>query len=134
MPYRFIDHPADIGIHIVSKDRRGLFEEAAYAIIDILGAKCPDKDLQNQNITVEGLDLADTMVRWLQELLYHIEVKDLRVFSIKIDRIQETGLNAWVTGNHSSTGLEKEIKAVTYHNLEILEVDNHFETTIIFDT
>ncbi|MBN2298238.1 MAG: archease [Deltaproteobacteria bacterium] len=134
MTYRFIDHTADIGIHIVTVDVKGLFEEAAYALIDILGAKCPDKGLKHQDITIEGLDLADTLVRWLQELLYLIEVKDLRVFSLKVVRIHETGLEAEVAGIYAPTGLKKEIKAVTYHNLDIQEVDNHVQATIIFDT
>jgi len=134
LAYHFIDHTADIGIHVISKDVRGLFEEAARALIDIMGAKCPDKDLKHQTIIIEGIDRIDTLVRWLQEILYLIEVKNLRVFSLRVALIHETGMEAVVSGIYSPTKLKEEIKAVTYHNLEIQEVDNHVETTIIFDT
>lgn len=134
MTYRYIDHTADIGIHVVSENERGLFEEAARALIDILGASCPDKDLEHLKVAVEGLDRTDTLVRWLQELLYLIEVKDLRVFSLRVSTLQETSLEAELEGIHSPSRLRMEIKAVTYHNLEIAEVDNRVQATIIFDT
>ena len=134
MTYRYIDHTADIGIHVESEDERGLFEEAARALIAVLGAVCPDKDLQHLEVTIEGLDRTDTLVRWLQELLYLIEVKDLRVFSIRVARIHEKGLEAEVKGIYSPSRLKSEIKAVTYHNLEIQEVDNRVQATIIVDT
>ncbi|HOO45951.1 MAG TPA: archease [Deltaproteobacteria bacterium] len=134
MTYRYIDHTADIGIHVVSENERGLFEEAARALIDILGAACPDKDLEHLRVAVEGLDRTDTLVRWLQELLYLIEVKDLRIFSLRVSTLQETFLEAEIEGIHSPSRLRMEIKAVTYHNLEIAEVDNRVQATIIFDT
>ncbi len=103
-------------------------------MIDILGASCPDKDLEHLKVAVEGLDRTDTLVRWLQELLYLIEVKDLRVFSLRVSTLQETSLEAELEGIHSPSRLRMEIKAVTYHNLEIAEVDNRVQATIIFDT
>ncbi len=37
MPYTLIDHTADIGIRVSAPSMEGLFEEAAYALADILG-------------------------------------------------------------------------------------------------
>lgn len=133
MSYRYIDHTADIGIHIVSRDERCLFEEAAQALIDMMGAWCGEGS-RSERISVEGIDMADVLVRWLQELLYRIEVENLRIAHVKVEEVGPKGLTAHVTGVHTPSRLHGEIKAVTYHNLEILDVDNHVETTIIFDT
>ncbi len=133
MTYRFIDHTADIGIRVASADIRGLFEEAARALVEIMGARSSGGSRQ-ERISVHGLDQVDILVRWLQELLYLIEVRDLRITQVEIVEIGETDLEALVTGTVSPTPLKAEIKAVTYHNLEIQEVDNNLEATIIFDT
>nr|HPR52440.1 archease [Deltaproteobacteria bacterium] len=133
MTYHFIDHTADIGIRIVSEDIKSLFEEAALALADIMGARIPQGG-KSERITAEGLDQVDVLVRWLQEILYRIEVEDLRISQVEILELNPNGLTALVAGTNSPTELLEEIKAVTYHNLEIREVDNHVETTIIFDT
>lgn len=133
MKYHFIDHTADIGIRIVSDDVKSLFEDAALALVDIMGAGSAQGG-KSERITVEGLDQVDVLVRWLQEILYRIEVEDLRISHLEILELNPNGLTAIVAGTNSPTELLEEIKAVTYHNLEIREVDNHVETTIIFDT
>jgi SHS2 domain-containing protein len=133
MTYHFIDHTADIGIRVVSGDARGLFEEAALALVDIMGARSTG-GRKHVRISVEGLDQTDLLVRWLQEILYRVEVEDLRISHVEVLEVHPKGLTALVAGTNTPTELLAEIKAVTYHNLEILEVDNHVETTIIFDT
>lgn len=133
MTYHFIDHTADIGIRVVSGDVKGLFEEAAQALIDIMGAGCHE-DSHKEKISVRGIDRVDVLVRWLQELLYRIEVEDLRIAALTVLEVNDNGMEALVAGTTTPAKLHEEIKAVTYHNLEILEVDNHVETTIIFDT
>lgn len=133
MAYRFIDHTADIGIRVVSKDLKTLFADAAHALIDIMGAWCAQGS-ESENISVEGIDREDILVRWLQELLYLIEVKDLRISHVDVVRIGLKDMTGVITGSYTSKVLKQEIKAVTYHNLEIAEVDNHVEATIIFDT
>jgi len=132
MTYHFIDHTADIGIRIVSGDVRGLFEEAARALIDIMGARS-NEGRNHIRISIEGLDQSDVLVRWLQEILYRVEVEDLRISHVEVLDVNPQGLTALVAGTNDPTELLEEIKAVTYHNLEIVEVDNHVETTIIFD-
>ena len=132
MTYHFIDHTADIGIRIVSGDVRGLFEEAARALVDIMGARS-NEGPNHIRISIEGLDQSDVLVRWLQEILYRVEVEDLRISHVEVLEVNPQGLTALVAGTNDPTELLEEIKAVTYHNLEIVEVDNHVETTIIFD-
>jgi len=133
MSYTLIDHTADIGIYLRSKDRVGLFEDAALALVEIMDVRSAE-DLIRSEVRVEGIDLVDTLVRWLQELLYLIEVRDLRVSSIKVLRVGDTFVDAMVAGEETQTPYAVEIKAVTYHNLVIQELDNCLEATIIFDT
>ncbi|MCD6569970.1 MAG: archease [Deltaproteobacteria bacterium] len=134
MGYQYIDHTADLGIKVTSPDIKGLFEEAALAVVKIMGGAAKHKKI-SLSVTVDGLDRVDTLVRWLQEIIYLIAVKDIRIADLEITYIDDTRLEALVKGIYSHSGLSTEIKAVTYHNLEIKKRhDNLYEVAIIFDT
>jgi SHS2 domain-containing protein len=72
-------------------------------------------------------------VRWLQEILYLIEVKGFRLRAATIQRLTETLAIGAIQGAYTTEPLTTEIKAVTYHNLDITSIDNVFAATIILD-
>ena len=133
MPYTLIDHTADIGMRVSAPTVTSLFEEAAYALVDIMRART-GKDDVHLRIETQGIDRVDLLVRWLQEVLYLVEVKGFRIKELHVQKLLDTEIQAAAKGAYSGRLLEKEIKAVTYHNLQIQEVDNAFVTTIILDT
>ena len=132
MPYTLIDHTADIGIKVSAPTIEGLFEEAAYALADTLGGRSAEGEVE---IMVEsrGVDRVDLLVRWLQEILYIIEVKNFRLKSVSIRKLLETEVRGTVHGVYSEGPLITEIKAATYHNLDITYIDDAFTATIILD-
>jgi SHS2 domain-containing protein len=132
MPYILIDHTADIGIKVSSPTIESLYKEAARALVDLMGAGTVESN-EEIMITAEGLDREDLLVRWLQEVLFLVEVKGYRLKDISIQRLTDTEMQAELRGAYSGEPLESEIKAVTYHNLQIREIDNAFEVSIIFD-
>lgn len=132
MPYTLIDHTADMGIRVSAPSLEGLFEEAAYALADIMGARCGE-GLQEVVVDSQGIDRVDLLVRWLQEILYLIEVKGFRLRAVTIQRLTETLAIGVMQGAYTADPLTTEIKAVTYHNLDITSIDNVFMATIILD-
>jgi protein archease len=132
MPYALIDHTADIGIRVSAERVEALFEEAACAIADILGGRSTVGD-EKISIELQGIDRVDLLVRWLQEILFHIEVRGLRLMSAAIHKLDDTKVLGVVHGAYTDTPLSTEIKAVTYHNLDIICIDNVYVTTIILD-
>ncbi len=132
MSYEHIDHTADLGIRVRAGDLKALFLDAGNALVDLLGASSAD-DSSVTDIAVEGIDDADLLVRWLQELLFLLDTRSFRVSSIRIREMAGTSLRAELAGSWSASPLSHEIKAVTYHGLDIRHIDNSFEATIIFD-
>ena len=132
MTYRFIDHTADIGIHVVSGDVQGLFEDAAQALVDIMGAGCKESS-HKEEISVKGIDRIDVLVRWLQEILYLMEVRGWRLRDAHVEELGETEVKGVLQGACVQEPLTAEIKAVTYHNLKIVHTGDVFEVTIILD-
>jgi SHS2 domain-containing protein len=132
MGYELINHTADLGIRVRSSGLAALFADAAGALVDLLGADSREETAVEE-IEVEGLDTADLLVRWLQEILFLADTRGFRVSSMKIMEMEGTRLRAELAGSYGGSTLSHEIKAVTYHGLDIRHIDNCLEATIIFD-
>ena len=69
---------------------------------------------------------------WLSELAYWAETEQLVFKKFRISEVTATHLQAIVWGGELAA-LEKHIKAVTYHNLEIRKTRKGLEVTVVFD-
>jgi SHS2 domain-containing protein len=132
MGWQAIDHMGDMGIRVTAPDLPSLFREGALALVDITGAGSQEGG-EAREVSVRGLDQVDLLVRWLQEILYLLMVKDLRVRGIEILSLTETDARAQVLGSCLKTPLKREIKAVTYHGLDIIHRGDSYEVSIILD-
>jgi SHS2 domain-containing protein len=71
-------------------------------------------------------------VDWLSELAYWAE-REMRIFhEFKIESVSPTHLRVLMYGTRA-TKLENKIKAVTYHNLEVVQTENGLTATVVFD-
>jgi len=136
MKYRLIDHTADFGIHVFGTDLKDLFTNAAFAMFDqitIVKDLQPEKGLK---IHVTGSDWPDLMVNWLRELLYLWTGKELLVKHIDIQTLSEYNLTATLridSYNSDHHEITNDIKAVTYHQIQVNQVAKGWESRIIFD-
>ncbi len=133
---RLIDHTADFGIHVFGADAEELFKNAGVALFDVLTDLDSVKEHHNHLITCQGIDWPDLMVNWLRELLYYWTVKELLLKNAKIvaisktDLISEVELEPYRPDLHA---LNRDIKAVTYHQIMVREKATGWEAKIIFD-
>jgi len=135
--YESIDHTADTGIHVFGHNPRDLFQNAAMALMDQLvepAGLCPG---QEKRLTIEGADWPDLMVNWLREILYLWVGKDVLVQSVQIEFISKKRLTAHLRVDPFSQKrhqIKSEIKAVTYHQIQVVDTGNRWEAKVIFDT
>jgi SHS2 domain-containing protein len=132
MPYTLVDHTADIGIRVTGADMKDLFLEAARALITEIGAETASAE-KTSIIEVKGYDYEDLLVVFLNELLYEIQTGNFRISGLDITDLSETDIRAAVKGASCNNTLTLNIKAVTYHKLEIARHPEGYDTTIIFD-
>ena len=135
--YAFLDHTADLGISVRGKDLKNLFETAAKALMHLMIEGESQAKTSDMNITVSGQDLPDLLVRWLGEILYLFEGEDLVVTSIHIDFLSLFRLDAalkTVPFDPTVHEMLSEIKAVTYHQIQVIEKNPLWEAQVIFDT
>jgi SHS2 domain-containing protein len=89
-----------------------------------------------QGLFVSGSDYADLMVRWLGEILYLFQGEKRLVNAIRIQDIQPYQLTAQIETVAFDPGLHEilyEIKAVTYHQIEVIQKDKQWHARVIFD-
>jgi SHS2 domain-containing protein len=132
--YEFIEHTADVGVKAYGKTLAEAFEHAAKAMFDIITDSSPVNPIGQYDITLEAPDLEQLLVDWLSKLLFLNGAKNL-VFGKFEVTLQGTTLRAHVYGEQYDTKKHKmgeEIKAVTYHMLEVHQKDPLY-VTVLFD-
>ncbi len=134
--YETIDHTADLGIHVTGADVKQLFIRAGFAMFDLIGDAGARQQVKERRTSARGEDWPDLMVAWLRELLYLWAGKALLVKTIHIDAINpfvvaaRVGCVAFIAGRHE---IRHDIKAATYHGIDVRQTATGWESTIIFD-
>lgn len=134
--YELMDHTADFGIHVFGDNAKNLFQNAAMAMMDQLVETVSLLAREERRITIQGNDWPDLMVNWLREILYLCVGEETFAQSIQIESIEEKCLTAhlWIDPFSAERHtLKSEIKAVTYHQVQVFETVNRWEAKIIFD-
>jgi SHS2 domain-containing protein len=134
--YTTIDHTADMGIRVWGADPGQLFVRAGTAMFDLITDIGNLKKEHRYQISITGLDWPDLMVTWLRELLYLWSGKEMLVQHIDIETIEPFFLSANVNCTHFDPfyhGIKHDIKAVTYHQIEVSQTSKGWTSTIIFD-
>jgi len=128
--YREIAHTADWALKVWSPDLPGLFREAAAGMYALMGVRFGGQLPNPQSLELSAHDMESLLVAFLSELLYLVE-DGVGFPGIQV-RLKGMILEASVKGSLIVERV-KEIKAVTFHNLSIQRLKNHYETVIVFD-
>lgn len=134
--YELIDHTADIGVKVRGKSVGELFENAAYAMFDLIADLDRVKKREVLEVEIEGEGMDELLADWLRELLYKFNGERHLLKDFKIEEIDQKSLKARVRGEKldlSRHSLKMEIKAVTYYGLEIKRTSEGWQAQVIFD-
>jgi SHS2 domain-containing protein len=104
---------------------------AASAIFSLEGALDAQSSLTRE-VRVEGMDRVALLVNWLNELLFLQETEHETYQKFEITELSETALTATIHGAPSAPQT-KFIKAVTFHDLYIVQTETRYEATIVVD-
>jgi len=134
--YETFDHTADIGVRVFGETLQEIFVHAAEALFDLLtDLDSIRKDLSRE-VEVSGSDREDLLVRWLGELLYLCEGEGYLFREFSIFHLTPTSLKASARGERFDPArhtFKTEIKAVTYHQVEVSPKDGMWVGKVIFD-
>ncbi len=131
MPFEEIPHTADWSLRAWAKDLPELLVEAARGMYLLAGVKLTTAPRVTRSLAIPMSDPESLLVGFLSELLYIGEEEHLAFDGFLIQQSQGT-LKAEMNGA-PILSLDKIIKAVTYHNLQVVQTSKGVEATIVFD-
>jgi len=136
--YRYLDHMTDAVIEAYGSTLEEAFENAAKALndtmIDLKDIK-PDREVK---IEARGHDLHELLFDWLDKVMLLLVADGIVMseFSVRIKQDGNYSLEGVAKGE--SLNLEKhhykvEIKAVTYHEMEITQEEGRVTVRFLLD-
>ena len=133
MGFEEIEHTADKALLVSGCSWEELLINAAHGMNSLMVRDVSAIGTQTQKqASVEAPDAEGLLVEWLSELAYWAE-KELLVFTrFEFQQATSTIAQATLYGGHVKK-VQKHIKAVTYHNLEIIKTDKGLTATVVFD-
>ena len=136
MPFEELSHTADWSLRVWAADLTHLFVETARGMNALTGVKLAEKPRVRRTYTASAPDAESLLVSFLSELVYFAEQDRLAFdqfdLSLKLEDGQPFRLSATLRGA-PILSLNKAIKAVTYHNLQIQQTARGYEIEIVFD-
>jgi SHS2 domain-containing protein len=129
--FQEIEHTADWALKVWAQDQAELFRQAAIGMNTLSEIRLEPRPRVEQRIKLTAIDIESLLVAFLSELVFFGEQDDLGYdrFDIAIDGLS---LQAHLEGAPIASR-KKEIKAVTYHNLQVVETETGFQVVIVFD-
>jgi len=121
---------------VYGRDLPELFAHAAWAMFDLMSDATTIRPQHTVTLSVSAADLEDLLVRWLGELLYLYDTQRFLCCTFTFTLLEPTHLIATVAGetlDPSRHPIDTEIKAVTYHQIAVEQVGEHWQARVIFD-
>ena len=139
-----LPHTADIKIRVFGTTLKDLFRHAVIGMFQIVRPIAPGCTVKNdrvvckqlpetQEVEVSSIDISALLVDFLSEALYLSDVCDEAYLDATIHALDDQNIRATLHGV-KITGFEVvELKAVTYHDLEVKQVNGIWQADIVFD-
>lgn len=127
-----IEHTADWALRVRGQNLTDLFRNAALGMLSLLDIEPVPGNSESRFFELRAEDTETLLVSWLEELLYPLEVEHAAVVDFQVKVLEKAQLKATIELKKIAS-IKKEIKAVTFNELDIRTVDSGYETIIVFD-
>jgi len=134
--FTYFEHTADVGILVEAPDLNGLFADAARGLFALIVEETtPIRAETEITIELEGNEFDYLLFDWLNELLFKFETEHLLLTDFAVN-VREDGLTATARGEFLDPQrhqLGHEVKAITYHQLEVSRTPAGWRARVIVD-
>ncbi|MFZ5808755.1 MAG: archease [Chloroflexota bacterium] len=129
--YQEIEHTADWALKVWAPTLPELLIQAARGMYALMGVQTAKNPRRQRTFTIPFGDEESALVHFLSEILYYIETDQVAFHHFVIqfipDRIKVTARG------RPLRSIEKLIKAVTYHQLDIQHTAEGYLAQVVFD-
>ena len=140
-----MEHPTDLKIRAFGKTKAELFLNMMIGMFESTGVRLKDgkpavakamagkvKLKRLRKVKIKSADEQSLLVDFLSEALTLSDINNEVYFEVKFKKLAETELEAEIFGQPVQR-FDLEIKAVTYHGLEMKEKNGGWEAEVLFD-
>ena len=126
---------ADLAIEVRGKSFEELLKNILLAFFEICTAKKPEKEKAylTKEITISGRDEQELIVNFVEELIFQKDVDGLVFLKGSFSKIKK-GYKAVLEGGPvEKYGQGVDIKALSYHHLEVERTKTGWRAVLVFD-
>ena len=138
--FEFLEHMADAYVAAYGRDLAEAFENAAAAMFEVMTEIERVKPEVEDYIEVEATDEYALLYNWLEALLVKSEINEMLYSKFEISEITRTNnglkLKARIWGEKFNSKKHQQkvgVKAITYHQMEIIREPNKTTVKFILD-
>jgi SHS2 domain-containing protein len=129
--YQEIDHTADWELEAWGLDLPSMLEQAAQGMAALAGVRLESAPRSKREIEIEAADPESLVVSFLSEILYFWEEESMGFDQYQLS-LQDMHLTALLECLPISS-IDKEIKAVTWHKLQVQFTEGQVKVRVVFD-
>lgn len=132
--FREVEHTADVEVEVWGEDKASLFTAAAKGMYHLSQThkKEGEEKRFSRFFSVRERDLESLLVAFLSELLFYLETEQLLFDRYHLDFVDANHLQVQLEGGRIQDQ-DREIKAVTFHDLDIKRDNSLWKVNIVFD-
>ena len=127
MSYRWVDHTAELELHVEAPSEEDVLQDAMRALAELLDGG-PGRP-QTQRVRLQAPDRGALLVQWLEELVFLADTD--RFVPEEADITLGEVMEATVRGRIGDP--RPLVKAVTYHGLEFEPFGDGWHAKVVLD-
>lgn len=133
--FEIIEHTADVGIRAWGPAVDECLAQATLGLFEIVGIWHPERDGERVSIEVSARDRAALLAEWLNEVLYEYEARDAVATRVAVEEVTDTTASGaiWLADRGEAVAEGTQVKAVTYHRLQLEEVGERWSAQVYVD-
>jgi len=131
--YRWVDHTAEVELHVHAPSEEAVFREALTALHELLLEHMDDApgEPARHEVHASAPDRPALLAEWLSELVYLAEADGFVPERVESLHLSADSVDAAVGGVRASP--PNLVKAVTYHRLAMARTDGSWRATVVLD-
>lgn len=129
--YEEIEHTADLALKVWGEDFHALLSQSAIGLYDLMSLEFDPNIKSTAQFILPFSERENILVDFLSELLFLAEDKNafLQNFTFKVS----DECFCVTAKRYEINRIRRNVKAVTFHDLKIIETEQGIETIITFD-